>query len=514
MPEAAADKPLLEVRNRPMLLLAVMMVSICQFFDATIANVALPHMKVALGASTDSISWVLTSFIMAGAIFTPITGWLSDRVGSRNLFIGATAMFLISSAACGASTSLVEMVIFRIIQGISTAFMAPMTQTIMFDVSPPSKQAQTMATFGMMVMVAPISGPFLGGYLVEYLNWRWIYYINLPIGIPALVVLWFLLPSRPIEGRRLDRFGFVWIALALGSMQLMLDRGQHKDWFESWEIIVELLIAMSALWVFFVHTRSASNPLFNKELFRNPNFIAALAMMFILGLTNVALSAVLPTMYQTIYHYPVMDSGLLMAPRGIGVIITSQITVFLMKRMDYRLIIMTGYLIAAYSIWIMTTWSLDMDSRLIIEASFIQGLGLGMVFGPMNLLAFATIKAELRPDGSALLSLFRNLGGSIGISWIVTMLARNQQISHADIAANVTGDITPNIDFPALVDRFPSVGGGVMQAINGEVGRQAAMIAYLDNFYVMFWLLLLMAPLPFLLKKTDNLGSSPQPAME
>ncbi|MCB2072681.1 MAG: DHA2 family efflux MFS transporter permease subunit [Novosphingobium sp.] len=500
------DKPLLEVRHRGLLLFAVMTVSICQFFDATIANVALPHMKVSLGASHDSISWVLTSFIMAGAIFTPITGWLSDRVGSRNLFLWSTVMFLVSSAACGAATSLPEMVCFRIIQGISTAFLGPMTQTIMFDVSPPSKQAQTMATFGMIVMVAPISGPFLGGFIVEYLNWRWIYYVNLPIGIPALAVLWWLLPSRQIERRRLDLFGFVWIALSLGALQLMLDRGQIKDWFQSWEIIVEAIAAISALWIFLVHTRSTRTPLFNRELFGNPNFLAALSMMFVLGLANVALSAVLPTMYQTVYHYPVMDSGLLMAPRGFGVIVTSQLTVFLMKRIDYRAIIALGYLIGAYSLWIMTQWSLEMDSHLIIMASFVQGLGMGMIFGPMNLLAFATIRPELRPDGSSLMALVRNLGGSFGISFIVTMLARNQQVSHSDIAANVTPGSIPGVDLPSTLDRMPGIGGGLLGAIDGEVSRQAAMVAYLDNFYAMFWVLLLMAPMPFLLKKSRIAG--------
>lgn len=511
-PPALVDKPLLEVRHRGALLLAVMTVSICQFFDATIANVALPHMQVGLGASTDSISWVLTSFIMAGAIFTPITGWLSDRIGSRNLFIGSTVLFLVASAACGAATSLPEMVIFRTFQGIAAAFIGPMTQTILFDVSPPSKQAATMSHFGMLVMVAPISGPFLGGFLTEYLNWRWIFYVNLPLGIPALLVVWWLLPSRPIEGRRLDTFGFATIGLALGALQLMLDRGQQKDWFDSWEIIIEGIVALSLLWIYLVHTRTTRNPLFSRELFNNPNFITALAMMLVLGLTNVALSAVLPTMYQTIYNYPVMDSGLLMAPRGFGVIITSQLTAWLLTRVDFRYIIMIGYLIAAYSIWIMTSWSIDMGPRLIIEASFVQGLGLGMVFAPMNLVAFATIKPELRPDGSSLLALFRNLGGSFGISFIVTTLARNQQVSHSDIASNVTPGTVPGVDLPSVLDRLPGVGSGVLQAIDAEVSRQAAMIAYLDNFYAMFWILLLMAPLPFLLKKparTDGFQQVP-----
>jgi len=513
---ALEDKPLLEVEHRSILLLAVMVVSITQFLDSTIANVALPHMKVGLGASNDSISWVLTSYIMGGAIFMPMTGWLSDRIGSRNLFIGSTAVFLVASAASGAATSLPEMVAFRAIQGISTAFIGPMTQTILFDASPPSKQASTMSYFGMLVMVAPISGPFLGGYLTEYLNWRWIFYVNLPIGIPALIVLWWQLPSRPLQGRRLDMFGFVWLALALGSMQLMLDRGQEKDWFDSWEIFAEGIIALSAFWIYLVHTvffvqkRRTDSPLFSGDLFTNPNFLVALGMMFILGLTNVALSAVLPTLYQTIYGYPVMDSGLLMAPRGIGVVVTSQITVFLMRRFDYRYIITIGYLIAAYSVHIMTSWSPDMDDRLIIEASFIQGLGLGMVFAPMNILAFGTVEPELRPDGSSLMALFRNLGGSFGISWIMTMLARNQQISRVDLASKLTSDVLPTINLPGAVDRIQGTDAGMLAVLNGEVGRQATMIAYLDNFYAIFWVLLMIAPLPFLLKKPRNLDYAPE----
>jgi DHA2 family multidrug resistance protein len=495
------DRPLIETEHRTILLLGVMMVSICQFFDATIANVALPHMQVSLGASSDSVTWVLTSYIMAGAIFMPMTGWLSDRIGSRNLFIWSSIQFLVASALCGAATSLPEMVVFRALQGMSTAFIGPMTQTILFDATPPSKQGATMSYFGMMVMVAPISGPFVGGFLTEYLNWRWIYYVNLPIGIPAIAILWWLLPNRPAEGRRLDKVGFVWIGLGLGALQLMLDRGQQKDWLQSWEIITEGVVALSALWVFLVHSRTVRNPLFARELFKNANFLVALGMMFILGLTNVALSAVLPTMYQEIYNYPVVYSGLMMAPRGIGVIITSQLTVYLMKRFDYRFLIVFGYLVAAYSIWIMTGWSLDMDSRLIVEASFIQGLGLGMVFAPMNVLAFGTIRPELRPDGSSLMALFRNLGGSFGISIIMTMLARNMQTSHSDLAATLSPDSLPGFDWSAVLDRLPGVGSGVMDMINAEVSRQAAMIAYLDNFYVIFWVLLLVSPLPLLLKK-------------
>jgi DHA2 family multidrug resistance protein len=508
-----ADQPLLPVRHRRLLLMAVMMVAICQYLDATIANVALPHMQAALGASQDSISWVLTSFIMAGAIGMPITGWLSDRLGSRNLFIGSTILFLLASAACGASNSLAAMVVCRGIQGLAAAFLGPMTQTIMFDVSPPSKQAQTMASFGMIVMVAPISGPFIGGYLTDYLSWRWIYYVNLPIGIPALVMLWWLLPSRPLESRRLDVFGFSALALGLGALQLMLDRGQQNDWFNSVETVIEACVAGSAIWVFFIHSAFNRKPLFSRELVRDPNFVVGCAFMFVMGITNISLSAVLPTMFQTIYGYPVILSGLMMAPRGFGVIVSSQFTSRLMARIDYRYMIVVGYTITSGSLWIMTTWSADMDWRPIVLASFVQGLGLGLVFAPMNLIAFSALRPELRPDGSSLLALFRNMGGSLGISVIMSVMARNQQVSHAELATHITA-----LTMPVAQQAFGGGGlggdGASPGLVNAMINRQAQMVAYLDNFYMIAWLLLIIAPLPLLLKKPRRIVALEPIAME
>lgn len=502
------------VANRFVLISAVMLVSICQFLDATIANVALPHMKVGIGASDDTISWVLTSFIMAGAIFMPMTGWLSDRIGSRRLFIGSTVLFLVASAACGAATSLPEIVVFRAIQGTAAAFIGPMTQTILFDVSPPSKQASTMSYFGMVVMVAPISGPFLGGFLTDYLSWRWVYYVNLPLGIPALAILWWLLPDRPRDGRSFDIAGFAFLALALGALQLVLDRGQIKDWFDSEEIVIEVLVAISMLWVYLMHSFDAKHPLFNKELFTNPNFLVGLAFMTVLGVTNVALSSVLPTMYQTLYAYPVVFSGLMMAPRGFGVIITSQMTQMMLGRVDYRYLITTGYLVVALSVWMMTGWSLEMDWRPIVTCSFIQGLGLGMVFAPMNIVAFATIKPELRPDGSSLMALFRNMGGSLGISIIVTMLARNQQVSHAEIANHITAISVNGPYVPDSVAQAPDLATQA-RMLDNQVSRQASMISYLDNFKLLALLLLAISPFPFLLRKSKVFeGGSDHLALE
>ncbi|MDE2405277.1 MAG: DHA2 family efflux MFS transporter permease subunit [Sphingomonadales bacterium] len=494
--DIAADLPLLPSKNRPLLLAAVMMVSMCQFFDATIANVALPHMRAALGASPESISWVLTSFIITTAIATPITGWLSDRIGSRELFIGSTVLFLASSAACGAATSLSAMVLFRAIQGVAAAFIGPLTQIIMFDISPPSKQAATMSGFGMLVMVAPISGPFIGAFLTDTLNWRWIYYVNLPIGIPALVLLWWLLPSRPIERRRLDRFGFATLALALAALQLLLDRGQHNDWWESGETWIEALVMACAAWMFFVHTRTTSRPLFSPRLVSAPNFLVGCGSMAVLGISNVALSAILPTMYQTVFNFPVVYSGLLMAPRGFGVIAMTIVTNRLMRTIDHRFLISIGYLTVSGSVWIMTTWAMDMDWHRIVLASFVQGMGLGLVFTPMNMLAFGSLPPDLRPDGASVLGLFRSIGGSIGISVIVTQLANNQQVSHAELAAHVT----------PMTDLAGATGGmlpaeAALPMLDGMIAKQAAMIAYLDDFKAIAVGMMVVALLPFLLKK-------------
>ncbi len=514
MPDQSADKPLLEARHRGLLLVGVMLVSICQFLDATIANVALPSMKAALGASSDTISWVLTSFIIASAIATPITGWLSDRIGSRNLFLLATIVFLAMSAACGAATSLSAMVVFRTLQGLGAAFIGPMTMTIMFDISPPSKQAMTMAYFGMVVMVAPMAGPFIGGTLTQYVNWRWIFYVNLPFGIPALAILWWLLPSRPIERRKLDMFGFIAIATALGCFQLMLDRGQRADWFSSWEIIIEGILALSAFWMFIIHSWYAKEPLFRRALFRNGNFVASMFFMSVLGVTVIGLSSVLPMMYQSIYGYPVMDTGLLMAPRGAGVMITSLLSGALIKRIDFRYIVFAGYLIVAAGLWQMTRWSLEMGSTPILLSGFIQGLGFGCIVSPMNMAAFSTLPADVRPDGSSLMGLFRNLGGAIGISVIVTSLSRNQQVAHADVGSHVTSGIMPGIDLPGIVDRMPGIGSGLFEMINGEVTRQAMMIAFLDSFTLLFWMMLVFAPLPLLLKKPARTAAAAPPMME
>lgn len=493
------DQPAYPVKNKALLTIAVMGATIIQILDSTIANVAIPHMQTSLGATMDTITWVLTSYIVASAVAMPITGWLADRIGSRNLFLGAVAGFILASMLCGIATSLTEMVAFRIFQGVCAAFIGPLSQTILLDINRPSEAPRAMSIWGMGIMIAPILGPMIGGWLTENYNWRWVFYINLPIGIPTFAVLWWLLPSRPINRRQLDRFGFAMLAIGLATLQLLLDRGQQEDWLQSWEIIIELLVVLAAFWIFVIHQITTRRPLFERLLVTDRNFFISLNMMLLVGLMMFGIFALLPPMLQNLYGYSVYDTGVLLAPRGVGILLAMFIAAKLTGKIDPRLIIFSGFLITAASMWIMTTWSLQMDWHWVVYTGLFQGFGMGFVFIPLNGVAFSTLPMRLRTDGSALLYLFRSLGGSFGISIMTTMLARNMQTSHEDLASHITASSMNAID-PSAADRLGTFGEAALQLVNLEVNRQAAMIAYLDDFKLMMILLIIISPMVFFLK--------------
>lgn len=502
------DEPALPVRHRALLMIAVMGASVVQFLDATIANVAIPHMQTSLGATMDSVTWVLTSFIIASAVATPIVGWLADRVGSRNLFLVAVAGFTIMSMLCGAAVNLSTMVAFRIGQGIFAAMIGPLSQSIMMDISRPSQQAKAMAVWGMGVMIAPISGPMLGGWLTESYSWRWVFYVNLPVGLPTLALLWWLLPSRPITRRRLDYWGYAMFALGLGALQLMLDRGQSEDWLSSPEIIVEAMVAGACLWIFGVHMMTAKAPLFPSALIRNTNFMTSLVFMLMMGVVLIALSALLPPMLQNLFGYSVFDTGLMMAPRGAGVLISMIIATRLIGTVGPRILIASGFAIAAASLWVMSGWSLDVDWHMVVWTGLFQGMGMGLCFMPLNVLAFSTIPPQHRTDGSGLMNLFRSLGASVGISLMTTMLARNIQTSHADLAAHVTPYNIPGVDLSSA-ERLGEYGDAVLVTLNAMVNRQAAMIAYIDDFWMMALIVAACVPLIFLAREPKGASVTP-----
>jgi DHA2 family multidrug resistance protein len=495
--------PALFTSNRALLTIGVMLATIMQILDSTIANVALPHMQATLGGTADTITWVLTSYIVASAIAIPITGWLADRVGSRNLFLWSVAGFVISSALCGMANGLTEMVAFRVLQGISAAFMNPLSQTVMLDINPPEKQAEAMAIWGMGIMVGPILGPVIGGWLTDNYNWRWVFYVNLPLGIFCFAVLWALLPSREVKKRDFDVTGFALLSVGIASLQLMLDRGQNEDWFASPEVVIEALAAGIALWMFVVHQFTAKKPMFDRDLFRNRNLITAMAFMLVVGLVMMATMALLPPMLQRLYGYPVLDTGLLLMPRGFGVVVSMFVAAKLTERgFDPRILVGVGFAIAAVSLWQMTRWTLVMDSSPFIISGVVQGLGLGLVFMPLNAMAFATLPAKYRTEGSSLMNLMRNIGASVGISIVTALLAINIQTSHQDLGASITPAALSGLD--TAIAALGGAGTSVMAMIDAEVNRQAAMIAYLNDFKMMMIITALAIPLVLFLKRPPS----------
>ena len=343
-PDPAHDVAQLPVANPGILIVGIMAASLLQVLDTTIANVAIPHMRTALGATTETITWVLTSYIIASAVALPITGWLADRVGGRRLFILSVAGFIMSSMLCGMAQNLEEMVLFRALQGVTGAFIAPLSQAFMLDTNKPSKHAQMMALWGMGIMIGPILGPVLGGWLTEQANWRWVFYVNLPVGILALALLITQLPHREGKRRKFDLFGFVMLAIALSSLQLLLDRGSQLDWFQSYEIWFYTFLMGSAAWIAIVHFTTAREPLFDKAIFADRNFVIALLFMVVIGMVLFANMALLPPMLQRLFGYGVIDTGMVLMPRGVGVMLSMQLSGVLIRRgLDARIVVATGF---------------------------------------------------------------------------------------------------------------------------------------------------------------------------
>ncbi|WP_017665512.1 DHA2 family efflux MFS transporter permease subunit [Porphyrobacter sp. AAP82] len=500
-PPARPDVAELESGNYPLMIVGVMAASLLQILDTTIANVALPHMQSSLGATVDTITWVLTSYIIASAVALPLTGWLADRIGARFLFIGSVAGFILASMLCGIAQSLEEMVAFRAMQGVAGAFIAPLSQSFMLDATRPSRHPQIMAVWGMGIMIGPILGPILGGWLTKTANWRWVFFVNLPIGLASLAILIAYLPTRPQRERRFDLPGFILLAVALAAFQLMLDRGQQEDWLASGEIWVYLILVLSATWMVVIHFATARAPMFDRKLFADRNFAIALGFMIVIGIVMFAVMALLPPMLQNLFGYGVIDTGMVLMPRGVGILVSMQVSGLLMRRgVDARPVVASGFLICAYSLWQMAHWSLEVDAVHVIVSGLLQGLGMGLVFIPLQVSAFATLSPALRTDGSSLLNLFRSLGASAGIAWMTVLLARNIQTSHEDLGGNITAATGSLVDFSAT-DRFQVLGDTAMSLIDAEVNRQAAMIAYVDDFWLMMWITLAAAPLALLMRR-------------
>ncbi|MHB8723575.1 MAG: DHA2 family efflux MFS transporter permease subunit [Steroidobacteraceae bacterium] len=488
--------------NRPMITLSIMLATIMQTLDSTIANVALPHMQGTLSASQDQIAWVLTAYIVAAAIATPLTGWMVDRFGQKNVFLASIGGFTLASMLCGMSNTLAEIVAARLLQGVFGAALVPLSQVVLLDINPKEKQGSAMAIWGVGVMVGPILGPTLGGWLTDSYNWRWVFFINVPIGLLAAYGMWRYI--RPVPGpRRLrfDVFGFATLSLSVGALQLLLDRGQQNDWFSSTETWIEViaLIVMATYFTAHTLTTPADKSFVDFRLFKNQNFVTGVLFIFIVGLVLYATRALIPTMLETLLDYPVATTGLVTAPSGVGTMFTMLIVGRLIGRIDLRLMLFTGFTVTALSLWQMAHYSLDLSSGDIIWPGVIQGIGMGLVFVPLSAATFATLSPEMRAQGTALFSLVRNIGSSIGISLVQTMLVRNTVIAHAALTERLTY-ANPAWHNPAVAKAYDlgTLAGAAF--LDSAVTQQAAMMAYIDDFWLMFFLTLAVVPLLLLIR--------------
>jgi DHA2 family multidrug resistance protein len=492
--------------RRALITVSVMLASIMQALDNTIANVALPRIQGSLSATQDQMAWVLTSYIIAAAIMTPLSGWLAGQIGRKRIFLFSIVGFTAASMLCGLAQSLPQIVLARLLQGLCGAALIPMSQAVLLDINPPAQHARAMAVWVMGVTIGPILGPALGGWLTENYNWRWVFYINVPFGILAFLGILGSLPETVLRKSRFDFFGFTALSVAVGALQLMLDRGQLRDWFSSTEIWAEATVSAVAFYLFVVHMLTTTKQRFvSPALFKDRNFLTGNLFIFIVGVVLFATLALLPPLLQDLLNYPVVTTGLVTAPRGVGTLLAMFVVGRIMGKVDARLIIGTGFALTAFSLWQMIGFDLQMGTGAVVWSGFVQGVGTGFVFVPLAAATFATLAPTLRNEGTAIFSLTRNLGSSIGISVVETLLTRNTQIMHATLAEHVSRYS------PLLRARLP---GGLpsvraLTGLNATVTEQAAMIAYNDDFQLMMVLSLAAIPLVLLLRKGGTGRAAP-----
>ncbi|KTC92498.1 DHA2 family efflux MFS transporter permease subunit [Fluoribacter dumoffii] len=496
--------------ERVFITLSVMLATVMQSLDTTIANVALPHMQGSMGATQEQTSWVLTSYIVAAAIFTPLTGFLGDCFGRKRIFIGSVIGFTVASMLCGAAQSLPQIVLFRLLQGICGASLIPISQSILLDSNPPEKHGSAMAIWGMGVMVGPILGPSLGGWLTEYYNWRWVFYINLPFGVLARIGLTLFLGENKLKTEKhFDLMGFAFLSIAIGAFQLFLDRGESLDWLNSSEIIIEGIVALGCLYLFVAHILTTKNPFIDPSMFKDRNFSIGLIFIFIIGIILLATMALLPPYMQSLMNYPIIDVGLLLAPRGIGTMTAMMIVGKLSGKIDARYQIGLGLILTDYSLWSMTLFNAEICSSDIISSGIIQGLGLGFIFVPLSTLTFATLPPQYRNDGTSLFSLLRNIGSSIGISIVMTKLAQNTQANHSAFAHFIT-PFNINLNQASQSGAFNLHSSHGLALLDATVTQQAVLLAYLQDFRLMMWVVLFAFPLLFLLRPPSKKASTSQ----
>jgi DHA2 family multidrug resistance protein len=480
--------------NRVLITASVMAASIMQAIDTTIATIALPHMQGSVSGTQDQMVWVLTSYIVSAAIMTPLSGWLAVRFGRKRVFFISVVSFTVASALCGMADSLFQIVLFRTLQGIAGAALLPLSQAILLDINPKEKHGRAMAIWGMGVVLGPILGPLLGGWLTDDYSWRWVFFVNVPFGILAAIGIVVTLPETKKIRASFDYFGFTTLSLGIGALQLMLDRGELKDWFSSTEIQVEAFVAAIGLFLFIVHTATAEHTFISRGLFKDRNFVIGNIFIFMIGVVLFATLALFPPMLQGLMGYPVLAAGLVTAPRGIGTWVSMVVVGRLTGKVDARWLIALGFGLGAFSLWQMSGFSPQIDSSPLISSGIIQGFGTGLAYVSLTVVAFVTLPQSLRNEGTAFFNLMRNVGSSVGISVIQAYVTTGSTRAHATLTESLT-PYNAVAAQPQIYTQMDTTNGLI--ALNQTVVTQASWISYLNAFHLM--MILTAATIPLIL---------------
>src|SRR3954468_5680384 len=500
--------------------LAVTLATFMEVLDTSIANVALPHIAGSLSAGQDESTWVLTSYLVSNAIVLPLSGWLSSIIGRKNFYMGCVALFTISSFMCGLAPNLAVLIICRILQGAGGGGLQPSEQAILADTFPPAKRGMAFAVYGMAVVTAPAIGPTLGGWITDNFSWRWIFFINIPVGILSILLTSRLIQDPPYLKRRklaethIDYIGLGFVALGLGTLQVVLDKGQREDWFEShFIVILSLIAALSLIFVVYWEWKQ-KDPIIDLHLFRDRTFGISNLLMFMLGFALLGSTLLLPLFSQTLLGYTAQQAGLALMPGGFAIILLLPLVGFLLSRYTPRWLLLFGLAVLAFSLFHMTNFDLNIDFRTLAGARVLQAVGMAFLFVPINTAAYAFLPRDKNNAASGLMNLARNIGGSVGISVVTTMLVRRTQLHLTNLSSNlIAGNPYLQSRIKALGQMLQMHGGGPRGSspapyalIQGVVGRQATMLAYIDCFWFLAFAILAMVPMVFLIKKTKPGG--------
>lgn len=498
-------------RHPLLITISVMLASFLYSLDWTIVAVALPHMQGTFSSTQDQISWVITSYIVAGAVALPTAGWMSRRFGRKRVYMWSIAMFLLSSMACGAAETLEVEIIARLLQGAGGAFLIPISNAIILDTYPPEQQGKAMSMWAIGSTGGSFVGPFLGGLITEYMNWRYCFYINLPVGLMALVGISMFLPETKRErDRPLDWLGFLALTLGIGCLQLMLDRGHRLDWFDHPEIVLEAALAVLGLYLFFAHSFTTNNPFLDLRIFRDRNYVVGMVFSAGYGLVTTPVMVLMPAFLQELRGYPVDTVGFLQAPRGMGLLLGMVMGGRLLGKVDARLQLGTGLILLAVSCFEMARWTPEVGVWPLLWTNLLQGLGGGMMLVPNQAISFATLAPERRTEGAALFNLVRSVAASVGVSAALALFLTTASTSRS----YMTEHVTPHAEsLPAgAAARFWNLDTPQgLASIAHEIDRQAAMLGYMGDFRLFGVLALLGLPLLLLVGRGPD-RSAPKPA--